>query len=362
MNEKAKKKKILHLVEALGGGVFSFLVDLINQTDQDYDITIAYGIRNETAKNFKEYFTGRVRFIEVKNFTRNLNPRKDFSAVRELKKIIKEIKPDIIHMHSSKAGAIGRLAVTPKGKKLIYNPHGFSFLKQDDLKLKRFIYKSIEKLLTIRKCTIVGCSKGEYEQARKISKNSVCINNGINTEKLKEEINNLQQRDIDYEKLKICTVGRITYQKNPNLYNEIAHSFPNIKFTWIGEGELAGKLEAENITVTGWLERKEVLKLLNENDIFILTSLWEGLPIALLEAMYLKKVCIVSNVIGNKDVIINGENGFICNKIEEYKNIINKIKNKEYELNQIRDNAKIEIEKKYNIEQMSKEYIKLYEK
>ena len=61
MNEKAKKKKILHLVEALGGGVFSFLVDLINQTDQDYDITIAYGIRNETAKNFKEYFTGRVR-------------------------------------------------------------------------------------------------------------------------------------------------------------------------------------------------------------------------------------------------------------------------------------------------------------
>ena len=78
--------------------------------------------------------------------------------------------------------------------------------------------------------------------------------------------------------------------------------------------------------------------------------------------MYLKKVCIVSNVIGNKDVIINGENGFICNKIEEYKNIINKIKNKEYELNQIRDNAKIEIEKKYNIEQMSKEYIKLYEK
>ena len=68
------------------------------------------------------------------------------------------------------------------------------------------------------------------------------------------------------------------------MFNEIAKNFPNIQFTWIGDGELRSELTSKNITITGWLERKDVLKELNNNDIFILTSLWEGLPISLLEA------------------------------------------------------------------------------
>ena len=125
--------------------------------------------------------------------------------------------------------------------------------------------------------------------------------------------------------MKICTVGRVESSKNPVLFNQIAEKFPEYEFTWIGAGKLEENLTSENITITGWKEKAEVLKLVNENDVFILTSLWEGLPISLLEAMYMKKLCIVSNCIGNRDVI-NGTNGFVCSSLEEFEDIISNLK------------------------------------
>lgn len=320
-------KKVLHIVEAFGSGIFSFLVDLVNGTDKALDITIAYGVRDETLENFKTYFSNNVKFIKIENFTRSINPKKDLKVLKEIKDIIKKERPDILHLHSSKAGVLGRLATNAKNIKMFYNPHGFSFLKQDDSKLKRSIYWLIEKMMAIlnKKCIIVGCSKGEYEEAQKLNKNSICINNGIDIEKLNKETANFKEKKIDYNNLKICTVGRIGYQKNPEMFNKIAESFPNIKFTWIGDGELKEKLTNSNITVTGWKTREEVLEILNEQDVFILCSLWEGLPISLLEAMYLKKICIVSDCIGNRDVIIDGNNGFIAKSLEEYIYRIEKI-------------------------------------
>ena len=356
--EISEKKTILHLVESFGAGVFTFLVDLVNSTDKEFDIVIAYGIREETVDNFKEYFSDRVKFIQIENFTRNINLKKDIKAIKEVKKLIKKIKPDIVHMHSSKAGAIGRIAISSRNRKLIYNPHGFSFLNEEISKKKRIIYKLIEKILTFRKCTIVGCSQGEYEEAIKLSKSSVLINNGININKLEKETKNLKQKKIDYDNLKICTIGRIAYQKNPKLFNKIAEAFPNLKFTWIGEGELKKELYSKNITVTGWKTRSEAMKILCENDIFILTSYCEGLPISLLEAMYMKKVCIVSNVIGNRDVIKDNENGFIAEDLEEFKNKILQINEKNYLA--ISERARKSIINEFNIDIMVKKYINLY--
>lgn len=353
-------KKVLHIVEAFGGGVFSVLVDLINGQANDFEVVIAYGKRNQTPENFKEYFNEKVKFIEVKDFTRSISLKKDFKALKEVKEIIKKEQPQIIHLHSSKAGIIGRLATSGRKVKMFYNPHGFSFLKQDDSKIKRAIYWLIEKATVIvnRKCTIVGCSNGEYLEAKKLNKNAVCINNGINIEKLESETNNLTPKEIDYENLKICTVGRIGYQKNPELFNEIAKSFPSFQFTWIGDGELKEKLTSKNIIVTGWKSRKEVLEELNNQDIFILTSLWEGLPISLLEAMYMKKLCIVSNCIGNNDVIEHERNGFIANNVEEFINIIQNIQNQQEK--NIKDNAKNDILEKYNAKTMAKKYMEEY--
>lgn len=352
-----KRKKILHIVESFGSGVFSFLVDLINSTDEEFDITVAYGKRTETLENFKEYFSGNVKFIEVKNFTRSINPVKDLKAFFEVKKIIKKVNPDVIHLHSSKAGFIGRFVANGKKVKVLYNPHGFSFLMQDSSKVKRLIYWLLEKLGALRNCTIVGCSNGEYEEALKLSKNSVCINNAINIDKLDEETKNFKNKKNDFQNLKICTSGRIGYQKNPELFNKIAQDFPNIQFTWIGDGELKDKLTSKNITITGWKKREEVLKIVNENDIFILTSLWEGLPISLLEAMYLKKVCIVTNCIGNRDVIKDKENGFII-KDDNHKIIIENLNEEICE--KVSNKARNDVLNKFNIQRMAEEYKDIY--
>ena len=79
------KKKILHIVESFGSGVFSFLVDLVNGTYEDFEIAIAYGVREETLENFKDYFDSKIKFIKVENFTRSINPKKDLKALKEIK-------------------------------------------------------------------------------------------------------------------------------------------------------------------------------------------------------------------------------------------------------------------------------------
>lgn len=357
-----KKKKVLHIVEAFGGGVFTVLNDLINGLSEEYEIVIAYSLREQTPERFKEYFNNDVKFIEVKNFTRSISPIRDFKALMEIRNIVKKEKPDIVHLHSSKAGILGRIGIHSRKIKMFYNPHGFSFLKLDDSRLKRTVYRMIEKVTAMinPKCTIVGCSKGEYNEAKKINSNSICINNGIDIRKLNEETKELHIKEIDYKNLKICTVGRISFQKNPKTFNEVAKAFPSYKFTWIGDGERKEELTASNITVTGWMTRKEVLKELNDNDIFLLLSLWEGLPISLLEAMYLKKICIVSDVIGNRDVIIDQINGFVANKEKCIRNI-KKISRLEMENKQIQDKANDDVKKYYCLEKMCEEYKELYE-
>ncbi len=354
-------KKILHIVESFGSGVYSFLVDLINETSKEFEIIVAYGVRNETPENFIKDFDSNVKFIKIEDFTRSINLKKDIKALNEIKKVISNEKPDIIHLHSSKAGVLGRFIASGKKYKMLYNPHGFSFLKQDDSRFKKICYRTIEKMMTIinQKCIIVGCSQGEYEEAKKLSKNSICINNGINTKELEEKTKKLQKHETDFKNLKICTIGRIGYQKNPKLFNEIAESLPNNKFTWIGDGELKNELTSPNIKITGWKNKEEVLEELNKNDIFILTSLWEGLPIALLEAGYMKKLCIVTNVIGNRDVIKNNENGYIFNCTDEIIKKINKINNIEYY--KLTKTIKKDIKENYNMQIMINKYKKVYE-
>ena len=349
-------RKVLHIVEAFGGGIFSFLVDLINSTSDEFEIVIAYGKREQTPIDFKNYFNSNVKFIEVKNFTRNINITKDIKAFFEIKNIIKDINPDVIHLHSSKAGVLGRFATNGKAK-VLYNPHGFSFLMKDSSKFKRMLYWLIEKVSSLKNAVIIGCSYGEYKEALKLSKKSIVINNGINIESLKQEIGYLKKHRLDFNNLKICTSGRIGFQKNPKLFNKIANDFPNLQFMWIGDGELRKELTSSNIIVTGWKTRKEVLELVNENDIFILTSLWEGLPISLLEAMFLEKVCLVTDVIGNRDVIKNNNNGYIINE-NNYKNIIREIDiEKYYEISQ---KAKKTIEQDLNTKKMCESYKKIF--
>ena len=348
------KKKILFVVEAMGGGVFTYIVDLANELVKSYDMYIAYAVRPQTPENYREYFNPNIHLIEVKNFTRSINPPKDFKAIPEVKRIARDVRPDIIHLHSSKAGVIGRIAFNGKDVPLFYTPHGYSFLMENYKPMKRRMFHSIESLMAKRNCTTISCSLGEHQETLKLTKQATYVNNGINTAELDKMLAKVARVDHPFT---VYTLGRICYQKNPSLFNEIAKAMPDVHFLWIGEGELRDELKSKNIEITGWVDREEALQRSMNADVFLLTSLWEGLPISLLESMYMKKLCVVNDVIGNHDVIEDGRNGFICKTSNEF---VERIKCKAD--TGILQNGFNDVMKNYNTKIMSAKYAEIYER
>lgn len=350
----AEKKKILFIVEAMGGGVFTYIVDLANELVKEYDMYIAYAVRKQTPENYSDYFDKRIHLIEVKNFNRSINPIKDMKAFIEIKNIAKRIEPDIIHLHSSKAGALGRFAFNGYKTPLFYTPHGYSYLMQNHSAAKRMIYKTVETVCAKRGGMTISCSEGEHQETLKLTKNAAYVNNGINVKKLQKLID--QVGEVGKHPFTVFTLGRICYQKNPALFNQIADAMSDVRFLWIGDGELRDELKSPNIEITGWIKREDALRYSLQGDVFILTSLWEGLPISLLESMYMKKLCVVNNVIGNRDVIHNSENGFVCDSADDF---VNAIREARVHHDYI-DNAYYDVLNKYNTEVMAENYSKLY--
>lgn len=351
------KKKILFVVEAMGGGVFTYIVDLTNELIKSYEMYIAYAVRPQTPKDYREYFDERIHLIEVKNFTRFINPLKDLKAITEVKKIASHVKPDIIHLHSSKAGVIGRIVFNGKNIPLFYTPHGYSFFMENYKPAKRMMFKLIEFVMAKMRCITISCSPSEYQETLKLTKRARYVNNGINTEELDKILETVVRDDHPFT---VFSLGRICYQKNPTLFNEIAEAMPDVHFLWIGDGELRDELKSKNIEITGWVERTEALKRSYNADVFLLTSLWEGLPISLLEAMYMKKLCVVNDVIGNHDVIHNGENGFVCRNVDEFAGAVQKaIQNRDTD--RLVSTAFEDIKTQYNTVVMAKEYTKIYQ-
>lgn len=331
----ANRKKILFIVEAMGGGVFTYIVDLTNElanmTDENgsclYDMYVAYGIRKQTPNDYKRYFDEKIHMIQVESFGRSINVGKDVKAFFEIKRIANKVKPDIIHLHSSKAGALGRVAfngykVNGRSVPLFYTPHGYSFLMKNHSVAKRIVYKIIEGGCGKLNCTTISCSEGEHQETLKLNKKAVYVNNGINVRELEK---NLEKIKVEDHPFTVFTLGRICYQKNPMFFNQVAEAMPDVKFLWIGDGELREELKSKNIEITGWADRKTALEKSMTADVFMLTSLWEGLPISLLEAMYMKKPCVVSDVIGNHDVINSGDNGFVCEDVKSFVGAIRSI-------------------------------------
>ena len=347
------KKKVLFVVEAMGGGVLTYITDLANALAEQFDINIAYAVRPQTPENFKASFDQRIHFIEVPHFTREINPVKDLRAMSEIKKIVRDIKPDVIHFHSSKAGAIGRLAFSGRSTPLFYTPHGYSFLMEDCSPIKRAAYRQIESILAKRRCTTISCSPGEHEETVKMTQRAKYVNNGINIAEMERMLASVNRSEHPFT---VFTLGRICHQKNPALFNSIAEAMPDAHFLWIGDGELRHELKSGNVEITGWVNREEALQKSMNADVFLLTSLWEGLPISLLEAMYMKKLCVVSDVIGNHDVIRSGENGFVCNSVEEYIKAI-----ETHETKALTEAAYNDIMRTYNTAVMGKQYARIYE-
>ena len=161
----AVKKKVLFIVEAMGSGVFQYIVD----------------------------FDKCIYLIEVKNFECAINPIKDVKAFFEIRKIANEVNPDVIHLHSSKASVLGWWAFNGKNAPMFYTPHGYSFLMENYKPMKLAMFKTIESICAKRNCTTISCNLSEHQESLKLTKRAAYVNNGINVAELQQMIDETER-------------------------------------------------------------------------------------------------------------------------------------------------------------------------
>lgn len=354
--------RIVHVVESFAGGVFEFLRDLINATS-DLEHTIVYGLRPDTPSDFKSMFYNKVNFVKWENANREISLLRDSKATIELINILENLKPfDVLHLHSSKAGFIGRVVakLMRVSGKVIYTTHGISFLRKDINYLNRNLYIYLEKFASFLGGNIISCSPSENSEIIKTGIKSSCITNGVRCDSKDSGSEMIKQE----ENIVIGTVGRISVQKNPKMFNEIAslckNQFKNLYFLWIGDGEDRHYLNNSIVNVTGWLKRDDVKRYIKKIDIYLSTSLWEGLPLSVLEAMCLKKPLILSNCTGNKDLVINGYNGFLYDGVHQAIEYISFFLSNRDEIERMGRNSQKLVREKFNINYTIEEYKKLY--
>lgn len=351
-------KKILMVCEAFGGGVFAYVSQLCNDMCNYFDVYLAYALRPQTPKNYKEALNEKVHLIEVKNFGKLKNVFSNIKVIKELRQIEKQVKPDIIHLHSSIAGAIGRIAFKGKKNRVVYTPHGYAhILMGNSSSISCKCYRLAEKILGNRSnCITLTCCESEDEEAKKFAKRTAYVETGVNIDDLSASLDGIIPEKN--EKFTVYTLGRTCTQKQPWLFNAIAKAVPEAKFVWIGGGELDTQLDAPNLEHISWKPRKEALALGKGADVFILCSLGEAIAMSLIENMFMGKLIMVSNTMGNKSVIQNGVNGYVCDTVDDYAKHIREAMNNYPQ--QLCNQAVNDVQTIYNTKVMAQKYVKFY--
>jgi glycosyltransferase involved in cell wall biosynthesis len=349
--------RVAHVTEAFCGGVLTSIATICHtMSGEGHDMVVIYSPREETPENFKDLFPNTTKFIEW-SCQREIGFL-DLKAFLFLRQIIKGLNCDIVHAHSSKAGALTRLVELSSKKPILYSPRGWSYLQKDQPWVKRCLFRFIEKLLfCIRKNQIiVACSNSELELRPVLSTKNFClIKNFI------AAIPEFGEKPTNKGSLLVAGVGRIAPQKNFGAFLEIAQKLQNIEFLWVGGPHPAGEKELpSNLTVTGWIDRGRATQSIAASDILLQTSLWEGLPIAALEAMSLGKPIIAMNTPGNVDVVLDGKNGYLCKNVEEICEKLKELNSDHLLLKKLGDHSKTMFTLYHSIDYGKKKYSELY--
>jgi glycosyltransferase involved in cell wall biosynthesis len=320
------KINILYVITKLElGGAQKQLLNLVRGLDKD-----KYNIFLFTAKDGS--LIGEVESIEyitlIKSICleRAINPIKDLFCLAELYFCIKKNKISIVHTHSSKAGILGRLAAALAGAvKIIHTVHGWSFndfqpylLKRLFISLERFCGKFSDKLVVV---SYWDKTKGLKNRIGDEAKYCL-IHYGIDYAEF--NINDLlirRELGVSDEDLVVGMIACFKPQKCPQDFMKLAflvvRAMPEVKFILVGDGILRRKLEGlifeydltKNVILTGW--RRDIPRVLSAFDVFVLTSLWEGLPVSVLEAIASFKPVVVTDTGGVRDLIIDNKTGFL---------------------------------------------------
>lgn len=318
-----KKIRVLHLAQC-AGGVDCYLRMFFSHIDKRYTENIlvcSYDYKQEDYLHIVDEFVQ----VEMEN---SLSLRKDGKAIKKVRRLIKEKQPDIIYLHSSKAGGIGRLAAIGLGIPVIYNPHGWAFSMRGS-KMKAKIYLWIERLLAPLTTQFVVISNyeklaGVERHVAKADKMKV-IFNGIDFDmierQLKEFVVTREQLDIPENAYVIGMVGRISAQKAPDVFVRMAakikRKLPHAYFMIVGDGD--ERVEIERLVdtmglkgcfyITGWTQRPHAYVALM--DQCVLLSRWEGFGLVLAEYMRMGKPIVATEINAIPDLIVNYENGIL---------------------------------------------------
>jgi len=320
--------RILHVVEATIAGVRTHVQVVTAGLDQRrFQSVVACPLRRENAcgdDQFVNYLTSVGIPIVPIAMRRSISPRADAAALWRLIGVLQGQRFDIIHLHSSKAGFLGRLAarVAGRGAAVVYSPHGLAFLG-DQSPAKRQLYLFLERLAGRMCDRIIAVSAGEHEiiaQAGLISPDRIVqIENGIMPIMLPAAFDRSAMRRAlgqPEDAPLIGTVARLSDQKNPRLFLDAAaqvlRNEPKAQFVWCGGGELldAASAYAQELGIAASCSflghRSDAHQVLAALDYFWLTSDYEGLPLAPLEAMALRVPVIATDVVGTRDLLASG--------------------------------------------------------
>ncbi|RQS19255.1 glycosyltransferase [Burkholderia sp. Bp8992] len=320
---KASPRKIVHMTEALGGGVLHCVALLANaQAAAGDQVIVVHSIRPDTPSPdvLDTWFDARVE-RRVLPMSTSIGPR-DVLALFRVAVCLLRLRADVIHLHSSKAGALGRMAARLLGcaKRTLYSPHGFAFLRRDISRRRAQVLIGIERVLHAIGGPLVACSRSEAHYAAMLlsRKRVFVVDNAIDLSRF-VETGDAPARAAAV----VCTSGRVVYQKAPWRFARLAQSLAgryDVRCVWLGDGapdQVRAWLADTPVEQSGWISPDAMRDALARSDVYVLPSLWEGMPIALIEAQAMGLPAVASRIVGNRDIVEHGVTGFLVNDDDE---------------------------------------------
>jgi glycosyltransferase involved in cell wall biosynthesis len=373
-----QKINLLYIITKLElGGAQKQLLDLISHLDSKrfnlFLFTARDGLLTEDALRIKDLTLRRSRYLE-----RPINPLKDFLALIEIYKFIKRNKIEIVHTHSSKAGILGRWAARYAWAEIIvHTVHGWPF-NNYQLCLWRRIYVWLERVTARFTDKIIVVSNCDLQKGLAnhigVENKYQLIRYGINYAEFNLKDQDIKQElGINHDDLVVGMVSCFKPQKSPQDFIKLALSvrevLPRVKFILTGDGLLRRKIKGliskfnleKQVILTGW--RRDIPRILSAIDVFVLTSLWEGFPISVLEAMAASLPVVATHTGGIAEIVVEGKTGFLVSPgdVKEMSEKLIILLGDERLRRQISHNAKDSLNSNFSFEYMVKNNENLYE-
>jgi glycosyltransferase involved in cell wall biosynthesis len=336
--------KVLRIINRLNlGGPTHNVAYLTKYLDEKYETLLLSGTIDSTEES-SEFLIKNLditpRYIDA--MQRELHPLKDYRAYKQIKKIIREYQPDIVHTHAAKAGAVGRLAAAHcKVPVILHTFHGHVFHSYfNPIKTKTFL--AIERYLAKKSTCIIAISEIQKKELCEDYKIAACEKFTViplgfdlekfNTDKEQKRVSFRKKWHIADDEIAIGIVGRMVPVKNHEMFltafaQLLKSTNKKVKAILIGDGECRTEIESKiqelhltfsteknvqqeaPIVFCSWI--KDVENAYPGLDIIALTSLNEGTPVSLIEAPAAGIPIVTTDVGGIKDIVLENETAYI---------------------------------------------------